>query len=119
MMTDQVVADRVYIEPLIPEVVEEIIARERPQGLLATMGGQTGLNLAVALHDRGVLERFGVRVLGTPIDAIARAEERALFKAAMMALGEPLPASETVDSPEAAVHAAARIGPPGGGAPAF
>jgi len=119
IMTDPEVADRVYIEPLIPEVLEEIIARERPQGLLATMGGQTGLNLAVALHDRGVLERYGVRVLGTPIDAVARAEDRALFKAAMAALGEPLPESETVDSLEAAVRAAGRIGPPVVVRPAF
>src|SRR3972149_5309613 len=98
IMTDPEGADRVYIEPLIPEVLEEIIARERPQGLLATMGGQTGLNLAVALHDRGVLERYGVRVLGAPIDAVARAEDRALFKAAMGALGEPLPGAETAGS---------------------
>ncbi len=119
IMTDAEVADRVYIEPLIPEVVSEIIARERPQGLLATMGGQTGLNLATVLADLGVLERWGVRVLGTPMDAIARAEDRALFKATMAALGEPLPPSETVDSPEDAVRAALRIGLPVVVRPAF
>ncbi|MBI3998230.1 MAG: carbamoyl-phosphate synthase large subunit, partial [Armatimonadetes bacterium] len=110
IMTDAEVADRVYIEPLIPEVVGEIIARERPGGLLATMGGQTGLNLAVALHDLGVLERYDVRVLGTPLDAVARAEDRALFKATMAALGEPLPPSETVGSVEEAVRVAGRLG---------
>ncbi|MDR7519521.1 MAG: carbamoyl-phosphate synthase large subunit, partial [Armatimonadota bacterium] len=65
IMTDPEVADRVYIEPLVPEVLAGIIARERPQGLLATVGGQTALNLAVALHERGVLARYGVGVLGT------------------------------------------------------
>ncbi len=119
IMTDAEVADRVYIEPLIAEVVEQIIAAERPQGLLATMGGQTGLNLAIALHDRGVLERFGVRVLGTPIAAVEAAEDRALFKAAMAALGEPLPESETVASPDDAVAAALRIGLPVVVRPAF
>ncbi len=119
IMTDAEVADHVYIDPLIPEVLEEIIARERPHGVLATMGGQTALNLAMALHDRGVFERFGVRVLGTSIDAIARAEDRALFKTAMMALDEPLPASETVASVEAAVHAATRLGLPVVVRPAF
>ncbi len=119
IMTDAEVADRVYIEPLIPEVLTEIIARERPQGLLATMGGQTGLNLAMALDDSGVLARFGVRVLGTPMEAVARAEDRALFKATMAALGEPLPRSETVDSMDEAVAAARRIGLPVVVRPAF
>ncbi|MGH2406411.1 MAG: carbamoyl-phosphate synthase (glutamine-hydrolyzing) large subunit, partial [bacterium] len=119
IMTDAEVADRVYIEPLIPEVLTEIIARERPQGLLATMGGQTGLNLALALAEGGVLERFGVRVLGTPMDAIARAEDRALFKATMASLGEPLPASETVGSVDDAEQAARRIGLPVVVRPAF
>ncbi len=119
IMTDAEVADRVYIEPLIPEVVAEIIARERPQGLLATMGGQTGLNLAIALHERGVLEHWGVRVLGTPLEAVARAEDRELFKATMATLGEPVPESETVGSPDDAVEAALRIGLPVVVRPAF
>ncbi len=119
IMTDAEIADRVYIEPLIPEVLTEIIARERPQGLLATMGGQTGLNLAVALGDLGVLKRWDVRVLGTPLEAVARAEDRALFKAAMAELGEPLPASETVGAVEDAVRAALRIGLPVVVRPAF
>jgi carbamoyl-phosphate synthase large subunit len=119
IMTDRDIADQVYIEPLLPEVLEDIIARERPQGLLATMGGQTGLNLAMALRERGVLERYRVRALGTPLDAVARAEDRALFKAAMEAIGQPVPASTTVESVEAAVEAAARIGLPVVVRPAF
>ncbi len=119
IMTDREVADRVYIEPLVPEVLAGIIAREQPQGLLATMGGQTGLNLAVALHDMGVLDQWGVRVLGTPMDAVARAEDRALFKATMAALGEPLPESETAASVDDAVAAARRIGLPAVVRPAF
>src|SRR6266511_5762593 len=76
IMTDPGVADITYLEPLTPEVVERIIAKERPDALLPTLGGQTGLNLAVALHDSGVLERHGVRVLGTPLSAIQQAEDR-------------------------------------------
>ena len=67
IMTDQGIADRVYIEPLTVEVLERIIDRERPEGILPTLGGQTGLNLAVALADAGVLEKYGVRLLGTPL----------------------------------------------------
>src|SRR5216683_6210566 len=74
IMTDPGVADRTYIEPLTVEVIERIIAREQPDGLLPTLGGQTGLNLAVALHDAGVLDRYGVRLLGTPLETIRKAE---------------------------------------------
>src|SRR5215207_10730530 len=79
IMTDENVADVVYIEPLTVEVVERIIAREKPDGLLPTLGGQTGLNLAVALADAGVLERHNVRLLGTPLETIKKAEDRELF----------------------------------------
>ncbi len=82
IMTDEDIADIVYIEPLTVEVVERIIARERPDGLLPTLGGQTGLNLAVALADAGVLEKYNVRLLGTPLETIRKAEDRELFKAA-------------------------------------
>jgi carbamoyl-phosphate synthase large subunit len=119
IMTDPEVADRVYIEPLVSEIVEEIIAAERPQGLLGTVGGQTGLNLTTALAERGVLDRYGVRVLGTPLEAIARAEDRALFKATMASLGEPLPLSATADSVDEAVETAGRIGLPVVVRPAF
>ncbi|HWC30672.1 MAG TPA: carbamoyl phosphate synthase large subunit, partial [Dehalococcoidia bacterium] len=79
IMTDEETADVVYIEPLTVEVVERIIMREKPDGLLPTLGGQTGLNLAVALADAGVLERHNVRLLGTPIATIRTAEDRDLF----------------------------------------
>src|SRR5688500_11489000 len=88
IMTDEETADVVYIEPLTVEVVERIIAREKPDGLLPTLGGQTGLNLAKDLADAGVLERYGVRLLGTPLDAIKRAEDRELFRTLMHELGE-------------------------------
>ena len=79
-MTDEDTADVVYIEPLTVEVVERIIERERPDGLLPTLGGQTGLNLAVALAEAGVLEKYNVRMLGTPLETIRKAEDRELFK---------------------------------------
>ena len=80
IMTDEGIADTVYIEPLTVPVIERIIERERPDGLLPTLGGQTGLNLAVALADAGVLEKYNVRVLGTPIETIRKAEDRELFR---------------------------------------
>ena len=82
IMTDPGMADRTYIEPVTWEVVAKIIERERPDALLPTLGGQTGLNLAVELHEAGVLERFGIELLGTPIETIRLAEDRELFKAA-------------------------------------
>jgi carbamoyl-phosphate synthase large subunit len=119
IMTDPGVADRVYVEPLVPEVVADIIAAERPQGLIGTMGGQTGLNLTTALHETGTLDRYGVQVLGTPLAAIAQAEDRALFRAAMEALGEPVPPSEAAGSVAEAVAAAQRVGLPVVMRPAF
>src|SRR3954471_1138107 len=91
IMTDTGVADVVYVEPLTVEVVERIIARERPDGLLPTLGGQTGLNLAVDLAAAGVLERYNVRLLGTPLEAIQKAEDRELFKRLLEEIGEPAP----------------------------
>ena len=102
IMTDVDVADSVYIEPLTVAVVERIIARERPDGLLPTLGGQTGLNLAKDLADAGVLERYGVRLLGTPLEAIKRAEDRELFRDLMHELGEPVPPSAIVHTLEEA-----------------
>ncbi len=98
IMTDDSSADAVYVEPLTVEVVTRIIEAERPDGLLATLGGQTGLNLAVALADAGVLERCGVRVLGTPLSAIRAAEDREAFKELLRRIGEPVPVSQTVSS---------------------
>jgi carbamoyl-phosphate synthase large subunit len=98
IMTDENVADVVYVEPLTVEVVERIIARERPDGLLPTLGGQTGLNLAVDLAAAGVLERYNVRLLGTPLEAIQKAEDRELFKRLLQEIGEPVPESTIVES---------------------
>jgi len=93
IMTDEDVADYVYIEPLTVPVLERVIARERPDGLLATLGGQTGLNLAVELNDAGILDKYGVRVLGTSIEAVKRGEDRELFSALLDRIGEPTPPS--------------------------
>ena len=113
------VADHIYIEPLTVPVLERIIERERPDGILATLGGQTGLNLAVELADAGVLERFGVRVLGTAIESIRMAEDRDRFRAFLTEISEPVPQSEAVESIEAAVDAAAGIGYPAVVRPAY
>jgi carbamoyl-phosphate synthase large subunit len=112
IMTDEGVADRVYIEPLTVEALTAIIEREQPDGLLATLGGQTGLNLAIALADAGVLEKFEVRVLGTPLSAIREAEDREAFKRVLLNLGEPVPESRSVTTVEAAQEFAATIGFP-------
>ena len=87
IMTDPEFADRTYIEPLLPGPVASVIERERPDALLPTLGGQTALNLAKALHDDGTLERFGVELIGANYDAICRAEDRELFDATMRAAG--------------------------------
>ncbi len=112
IMTDEDVADRVYIEPLTVPVLERIIERERPDGLLATLGGQTGLNLAVELANAGVLDKYNVPVLGTGIESIRMAEDRDLFKQLLLRIGEPVPDSEAVSTVEDAVRVAHRIGYP-------
>lgn len=112
IMTDEGIADIVYIEPLTVEVLARIIERERPDGILPTLGGQTGLNLAVELADAGVLEKYNVRLLGTPLDTIRKAEERSLFKQLLIDIGEPVPPSVTVHSVEEAKRFASEIGLP-------
>ena len=112
IMTDEDVADRVYIEPLTVDVVSRIIERERPDGILPTMGGQTGLNLAVELAEAGILEKYNVRVLGTQIAAIEMAEDREKFRDLMERLGEPVPPSVAVESLDDVVEAAESIGYP-------
>jgi len=112
IMTDEQVADKVYMEPLTLESLTAIIAKERPDGLLPTLGGQTGLNLAVALAEAGVLETYNVELLGTPLEAIQRGEDRELFKQLMQQIGEPVPESDTVESVEAALAFANSIGYP-------
>ncbi|MCT7996481.1 carbamoyl-phosphate synthase large subunit [Laspinema olomoucense] len=87
IMTDPETADRTYIEPLIPEVLEKVIAKERPDALLPTMGGQTALNLAVTLAKNGVLDKYGVELIGAKLEAIEKAEDRLLFKEAMARIG--------------------------------
>ena len=112
IMTDTNIADRVYIEPLTVEFLTEIIAKEKPDGLLATLGGQAGLNLAVQLAEKGILAEYGVELLGTSLDAIEKAEDRERFKETMEKLGEPIPESLIVEDVHAAVDFANTIGYP-------
>ena len=112
IMTDVNIADRVYIEPLTVDFLSAIIEKERPDGLLATLGGQAGLNLAVKLAEAGVLEKFNVELLGTPLDAIEKAEDREKFKATMQAINEPIPESVIVEDVHSAVIFANEIGYP-------
>ena len=112
IMTDEEVADRVYLEPLTVESVERIIARERPDALLPTLGGQTGLNLATDLAKAGVLERYKVRLLGADIDTIRKAEDREAFKQMLAEIGEPVPTSKVCESLEEVDEFAAEAGLP-------
>src|SRR5690348_12716042 len=119
IMTDEDVADVVYIEPLTVDVLRRVIERERPDGLLATLGGQTGLNLAVALSDAGVLDEFDVKLLGTPLETIRKAEDRELFKRLLLELGVDVPPSKTVTTQGDALAFAEEIGYPAVVRPAF
>jgi carbamoyl-phosphate synthase large subunit len=112
IMTDEEVADRVYVEPLTPEVVTRIIERERPDALLPTLGGQTGLNLAMELAAAGTLERHGVRLLGADRETIRKAEDREAFKQLLVAIGEPVPESRVCESVDAVRDFATEIGLP-------
>jgi carbamoyl-phosphate synthase large subunit len=112
IMTDPNLADKTYVEPLSVEFAEEVIRRERPDALLSTVGGQTGLNLSVALAEAGVLDRYGVELIGAKIDSIKKAEDRLLFKDAMRKIGLDLPQSQLVNSVEKGLEFAARIGYP-------
>ncbi|MGE0446644.1 MAG: carbamoyl-phosphate synthase large subunit, partial [Vicinamibacterales bacterium] len=103
IMTDPEMADRTYIEPLTPEMAEAIIARERPDAVLPTVGGQTALNLAVALAERGTLEKYNVKLIGAQIDAIKVAEDRLLFRNAMQEIGVEVPRSGVARSLEEAL----------------
>jgi carbamoyl-phosphate synthase large subunit len=97
IMTDMNMADKVYVEPLTVEFLTRIIAKERPDGLLPTLGGQTGLNLATKLAKKGVLEEYHVELLGTPLESIEKAEDREHFKSLMQEIGEPVPESAIVE----------------------
>jgi carbamoyl-phosphate synthase large subunit len=109
IMTDPGMADKTYIEPITPESIERIIEIERPDALLPNLGGQTGLNMASTLNKSGVLEKYGVEVIGVKIDAIERGEDRIAFKATMNALGIPMPKSEPCYSVEEAEQIAERL----------
>src|SRR6476620_5574211 len=91
IMTDPEFADATYVEPLTPEFVERVIAKERPDALLPTLGGQTALNLSVALHEAGVLEKYGVELIGADIEAIQRGEDRQRFKEIVVRAGGRTP----------------------------
>jgi carbamoyl-phosphate synthase large subunit len=112
IMTDPELADKTYVEPISVEYAEEIIRRERPDALLSTVGGQTGLNLSVALAEKGVLEKYGVELLGAKIDSIKKAEDRLLFKDAMRSIGLETPKSQLVRSVEAGIEFANKNGYP-------
>ncbi|PPA69787.1 carbamoyl phosphate synthase large subunit [Jeotgalibacillus proteolyticus] len=112
IMTDKTIANTVYFEPLTAESVAAILEKERPDGLLATVGGQTGLNLAMELTDKGILEQYDVKLLGTNIDSIKQAEDRDAFRSLMNALNEPVPESDIIYSIDQALTFAKSVGYP-------
>ncbi len=112
IMTDPELADRTYVEPLTVEFAEEVIRKERPDALLSTVGGQTGLNLAVSLAEAGVLDKYGVELIGAKIESIKKAEDRLLFKDAMRKIGLETPQSQLCRTVEAGEDFARRIGYP-------
>src|SRR5690606_27304436 len=112
IMTDPETADRTYIEPLTVSAVEQIIAREKPDAVLPTVGGQTALNLAVDLAEAGVLEKYGVALIGASIEAIKLAEDRLQFKDAMRSIDIEVPESSVIKNLDEAMAAAERIGFP-------
>lgn len=112
IMTDPEIADKTYIEPITPEMVAKIIAKERPQALLPTLGGQTGLNIAVSLAEKGTLNEYGVELIGAKLGAIKKAEDRSLFKSAMKHIGISVPESGYAHSYEEAMEIINAIGFP-------
>lgn len=112
IMTDTSMADKVYIEPITFDFVSRIIRKERPDGILATLGGQTGLNMAVELEESGILEDYHIELLGTRLDAIKRAEDREMFRALMNDINEPVPESAIVNNLEQAYEFVEKVGYP-------
>ena len=112
IMTDKSMADEIYLEPLTVTTLKRIIEKEKPDSLLAGLGGQTGLTLATELARDGFLEKHGVRLIGTNIEAIAKAEDRQLFKDTMNEIGEPTVASDTAETVAEALAVAHKIGYP-------
>ncbi len=119
IMTDKDLADEIYLEPLNVETVERIIAKEKPDGILAGLGGQTGLTIAMQLKKNGVLDRYDVRLLGSPVEAIDKAEDRELFKETMKSINQPVVPSEIANTIEEALAVAKKIGYPVIVRPAF
>ncbi|MCQ6253995.1 carbamoyl-phosphate synthase large subunit [Methanocaldococcus sp.] len=119
IQTDIEMADKVYLEPLHPKIVEKIIEKERPDAILPTMGGQTGLNLALELHRRGILDKYGIKLLGSNIRTIEIAEDRELFAKAMAEINEPVTKCKAVNSVDEALKFAEEIGYPVIVRPAF
>ena len=112
IMTDTDIADRVYIEPLTVEIVEDILIKEKPFGILGTLGGQTGLNLTSELHKRGILDKYNVEILGTSVESIEVAEDRDKFRSFLLDINQPAPPSEAVNNYIDALNAAEEIGYP-------
>ncbi|RYD05214.1 hypothetical protein N752_10490 [Desulforamulus aquiferis] len=112
IMTDGDIADKVYVEPLTSDSIEKIIAREKPDGLLPTLGGQTGLNMAVELAEKGILDKHNVALLGTSLETIKKAEDRELFRSTMLEIGEPIPPSTIASTLEECLEFANKIGYP-------
>ncbi|GIO26087.1 carbamoyl-phosphate synthase large subunit [Ornithinibacillus bavariensis] len=112
IMTDETIADKVYMEPLTVEFLTKIIRKEQPDALLPTLGGQTGLNLAVALNNTGILDQYNVTLLGTSLEAIQKAEDREMFRNLMKEINEPIPESKIVHTVEEAIAFAEEIGYP-------
>ncbi|MGM0902412.1 MAG: carbamoyl phosphate synthase large subunit [Bacillota bacterium] len=112
VMTDPEFADAIYFEPMTVESVEKIIQKENPDGLLATLGGQAGLNMAFQLSEQGIIEKYGLKVLGTSIDSIKQGEDRDAFRSLMYKLNEPVPESEVVHSVDEALKFAKATGYP-------
>ena len=119
IMTDKAMADKIYIEPLVPEIVKKIILQEKPDSILPTLGGQTGLNLAMELAEEGFLEKHGVKLLGANPETIKKAEDRQAFKDTMLAIGEPCIPSKVVEHIDDALAFAEEIGYPVIVRPAF
>jgi len=112
IMTDPTIADEVYIEPLTVASIEQIIIKEKPDGIMGTLGGQTGLNLAVQLYEQGILAKYGVKLLGTSVDSIQKGEDREKFRNLMIEIGEPIPESSIVHTMEEGREFAKQIGFP-------
>jgi len=112
IMTDKEVADKIYIEPITISFIEKIIKKEKPDSLIAGMGGQTGLNMTLELEKRGILKKYGIKVIGTDIDAIIKGEDRDVFRKTMKEIGEPIIASEIATTLEEGMELAKKIGYP-------